>query len=307
MNKICVLGSLNMDVVLKVDSMPVVGQTIIGNSLSTIPGGKGANQAVAARRAGAEVYMIGKVGTDEYGERLLEKLCKENINIQHVHKDSSLPTGTAIITVDGQGGNFIIVISGTNMAFTLSELTVAEEVITKCEVLLCQFETKMDITLDAFKMAKRNGVITLLNPAPARTVTEELLRYTDIIIPNETEALELTGVRVEDLETAGQAAKHFFDAGVKYVIITLGEKGAVLAGRNHMERIPAYQVKAVDTTAAGDSFIGAFASKLRGPELDYNDLKEAVIFGNKAAALAVQREGAQPSIPSLKEITEAYR
>lgn len=307
MTKVCVLGSLNMDVVVKVISMPKIGQTIIGDNLVNVSGGKGANQAVAAKRAGADVYMLGKVGLDDNGNRLVEELKKDNINVDYVFQDECRPTGTAIITVNEQGDNSIIVVPGANMSITEDELKKAIEGIKTSNVLVAQFETSIDITIEAFKFAKKYDLITILNPAPAKAIPEELLKYTDIIVPNETEALELTKVKVENLRTAKEAAEVFFKQGVKYVIITMGEKGAALVSHNACEIIPAYKVEAVDTTSAGDSFIGALASKFNNSIIEYNSLKEAVIFGNKVSSITVQREGAQPSIPTLEEVIKIYK
>lgn len=307
MSKICVLGSLNMDIVVKVNSMPKIGETIIGDNLMNIPGGKGANQAVAAKRSGASVYMLGKVGLDSNGSKLIEELKGGDINVDYVYKDQNKSTGTAIINVDKRGNNSIIVVPGANMEITDQELNMTMEVIKSCNVLVAQFETNIDITVKAFKFAKECGVVTILNPAPAKKVPDELLQYTDVIVPNETEAFELTKIKVDDLKTAQQSAQVFLNHGVKYVIITMGEKGAALINANNCEIIPAYKVSAVDTTAAGDSFIGALASKFENPTLKYDDLKSAIVFGNKVSSIAVQREGAQPSIPTLDEVMKIYK
>lgn len=307
MSKICVLGSLNMDIVVKVNSMPKIGETIIGDNLMNIPGGKGANQAVAAKRSGASVYMLGKVGLDSNGSKLIEELKGGDINVDYVYKDQNKSTGTAIINVDKRGNNSIIVVPGANMEITDQELNMTMEVIKSCNVLVAQFETNIDITVKAFKFAKECGVVTILNPAPAKKVPDELLKYTDVIVPNETEAFELTKIKVDDLKTAQQSAQVFLNHGVKYVIITMGEKGAALINTNNCEIIPAYKVSAVDTTAAGDSFIGALASKFENPTLKYDDLKSAIVFGNKVSSIAVQREGAQPSIPTLDEVMKIYK
>ncbi|MCY6369035.1 ribokinase [Clostridium ganghwense] len=306
MNDICVLGSMNMDIVLKVNRMPKVGETILAEGLDNIPGGKGANQAVACSRLGGNVYMISKVGIDGNGEVLIKELVKDNINVDFIFKDKIHPTGTAIITVDDEANNSIIVASGANMCINKSEIIKAAEVIKKSDIIISQFETPIESTVEAFKIAKDKGKITILNPAPAKDIDEELLKYTDIIIPNETEAYELTGVEVKTLEDAKKAAERLFQKGVNFVIITLGSKGAAIVTKENAEVIPAHKIDAVDTTAAGDSFIGAFASKLDIRELSFNNIKQAIKFGNKVSAIAVQREGAQPSIPCLEEIIEIY-
>ncbi len=306
MNSICVLGSMNMDVVLKVNRMAKVGETIFATELNNIPGGKGANQAVACSRLGANVYMISKVGIDGNGEVLVKELVRDNINVDFVFKDEKHPTGTAIITVDKEANNSIIVASGANMCIDKCEIIRASDVIKESDIIISQFETPIEATVEAFKIAKGNKKITILNPAPAKDIDEELLKYTDIIVPNETEAYELTGIEVKDLEDVKKAAEKLIEKGVKCAIITLGAKGAAVVTKENAEVIPAYKVKAVDTTAAGDSFIGGFASRLDIKKVDFENIRNAVRFGNKVSSIAVQREGAQPSIPYLKEVKEIY-
>ena len=307
MNKICILGSINMDMVVSVDKMPLVGETIFSENFKLAHGGKGANQAVASQRLGSEVYMISKVGKDAYGLQILSSLEKENINIANIFKDDVNPTGTAIITVNSEGNNSIIVVAGANMTLSVDEISKCKDVIASSDIIVAQFETPIEVTIEAFKFAKENGVITILNPAPAKEIPNELLKYTDIIVPNETEATTLTGVDVKDLESAKQAANVFLNNSVKYVIITLGDKGAAVISKEDGVLIPAYKVNAIDSTAAGDSFIGAISTKLKKSDLNIMSLVEAVKFGNKVSAIAVQREGAQPSIPFLKEINEIYK
>lgn len=306
MNRVCILGSINMDMVIEVDKMPQVGETILSKSIRKIPGGKGANQAVAASRSGAIVYMIGKVGQDDNGKILVDELIKDNINIDHIYKDEKEPTGIAIITVDSRGDNSIIVVSGANMNIDKNDVDKSEELIRNSDIIISQLETPEDMAIITFKKAKELEKLTILNPAPAKTIKDELLKYTDIIVPNETEAKMLTGIDINDLEDAKKAAKIFFTKGVKWVIVTLGSKGAAVISEEQGEIVPAYKVNAIDTTAAGDSFIGALSSKLDGKNLEFKSLVEAVEFGNKVSSIAVQRKGAQPSIPYLKEINEIY-
>ncbi|MBU3190373.1 ribokinase [Clostridium bowmanii] len=306
MSKICILGSLNLDIVLKVENMPKVGETIFAKSLTTMPGGKGANQAVASKRMGSEVYMIGKVGLDSNGDYLASKLAQDGINTDFVFKDNKEPTGTAIINVNSRGNNSIVVVAGANMNINKAEIVQSYSIIEKCDVIVAQFETPSEITMEAFTYAKSKGIITILNPAPAKEVNKNLLEYTDIIIPNETEACELTGILVVDLESAKKAAEDFIKGGVNYVIITLGSKGAALITKEKSELIPAFVVNAIDTTAAGDSFIGALASKLGFEELNYENLKKAIVYGNKVSSIVVQRPGAQPSIPMKQEVIALY-
>ena len=302
MNKTCILGSLNMDIVLKVENMAKVGETIFAKSLTNIPGGKGANQAVASKRMGSDVYMRGKVGADSNGDFLVNALAEDGINTDFVFRDKKETTGTAIINVNQEGNNSIVVVAGANMNITLDEINQSYSIINDCNVLIAQFETPSEITIEAFKFAKAKGITTILNPAPAKKLDEALLKYTDIIIPNETEAYELTGIFVEDLESSKKAADSFLKLGVSYVIITLGSKGAALITEEKAEIIPAIKVNAIDSTAAGDSFIGAVSSKLGNIELSYENLKKAIAFGNKVSSIVVQRAGAQPSIPTMREV-----
>lgn len=306
MNKVCILGSINIDIIINVKKMPQVGETIFGENLKNASGGKGANQAVAASRCGSKVIMIGKVGSDESGKSLTQNLVKDSIDITNVGTDDSVPTGTALITVNGEGNNSIIVVPGANMTISHDEILNARKAIEESDIIIAQFETPFQATIDAFKIARENGKITILNPAPAKTIPDELYSLTDIIAPNETEVYELSGIKVENLEDAEKAANAFLGRGVKYVIITLGEKGAALIGKDRYQIVPAYKVNAVDTTAAGDSFIGGLASRLNADGLEFDNLIEAIKFGNKVSGIVVQKEGAQPSIPYLSEIIKTY-
>lgn len=202
MNKVCIVGSMNMDVVLSVQSMPKEGETIFSDSMKLIPGGKGANQAVAAARCGAKVSIIAKTGQDANGKILVDELKKDDIDISAIYQDVNNPTGTAIITVDSKGKNSIIVVSGSNMQLTKDEIMQSKEIIADSDIVIAQFETPVETSIEAFKIAKANNKITILNPAPAKEIKNELLQYTDIIIPNETETCTLTGVEVNDLEKA---------------------------------------------------------------------------------------------------------
>ncbi len=306
MNKVCVLGSINMDLVIKVNEMPKEGETILSKYFEKIAGGKGANQAVAAKRCGNIVSMIGKIGRDDNGQILKTLLDEEGIDTSLIFEDDNEPTGMAMITVNNRGNNSITVISGSNMTLNKSEIDRSKEVIKDSDILISQFETPEEITLEAFKIAKENNKITILNPAPAKKIDEELLKYTDIIIPNETEAELLTGIEVNDLETAKVASKELLEKGVKFVIITLGSKGAAVISKEDGQVVSAFKVNAVDTTAAGDSFIGGLSSKLDTENLGFENLLKAVKFGNKVSSITVQREGAQPSIARLVEVIEVY-
>lgn len=307
MSKICVIGSMNMDMVINVKMLPKKGETLLVDRFEKIPGGKGANQAVAAQRLGSEVCMIAQIGKDHNGHILLKSLKQDGINTNYVYEHKSESTGLAVITVDEVGNNTIAVIPGANMAITVEDVKKAEEIIKSCRVLISQLETPIESAVEAFKIAKKNNIITILNPAPANEIPSELIAITDIIIPNETEAYELTNIEVKDLNTAKEAADVLLAKGVGYVIITLGDKGAALITEKASELIKPYKVNAVDTTAAGDSFIGALASKLSDEDsINFENIKKAVRFANKVSSIAVTKKGAQSSLPYLQEVTEKY-
>ncbi|MCT8977524.1 ribokinase [Clostridium sp. CX1] len=307
MESICILGSINMDLVLRVNRMVQPGETILSKDYKKIFGGKGANQAVAARRLGANVNFIGQVGRDENGYEILEALKKDNIDVNYIRHSDNSPTGMAIITVDDEGRNSIVVVPGANMDISKQWIREREDIISESRMLISQFETPLEATIEAFRVAKEKGVITVLNPAPAKEIPDGLLKLTDIIIPNETEAFELTNTKVDDEKSIKEAASKFMEKGVKFVIITLGERGAALVSKDKFNIIPAYKVKAIDTTAAGDSFIGALASKLQNEEnIDFEQIEKAIKFANKVSSIVVQRQGAQPSLPYLEEVEAIY-
>lgn len=302
MNTITIIGSINLDTTLRVSNMPKPGETLHAKEHFTAGGGKGANQAVAAKRSGAETFFIGAVGNDGAGQMMKDLLEYEDIDISAVQILDSQSTGQAFITVDDGGENSILIFSGANDTFTPNHVEKSKHVIQKSDFLIAQFESALDSTVTAFKIAKENGVRTILNPAPARTaIPQELLAATDIIIPNETETELITGIKVENnIHSLKIAADYFHNLGIKVVIITLGSKGAyydIQEGNSGI--IPAFKVTAVDTTAAGDTFIGALSTVLKS---DFSNIEEAISYGNKASSLTVQRYGAQPSIPYKKEL-----
>lgn len=251
--------------------------------------------------------MISKIGKDENGMILKERLIEENINVDYIFEDDYESTGMAFITVNKEGDNSIIVVSGANNKLTEKEIDTAEEVIKKSNIIIAQLETSEEMTLKAFVKAKEFGKVTVLNPALAKMLDKELLKYIDIIVPNETETEVLTGVKINTIDDAKKASEIFLDSGIKYVIITLGAKGAVIIGEDFTELVPAFKVDAIDTTAAGDSFIGGFSSKLDIKNISKETLINAVEFGNKVSSIAVQRKGAQPSIPYLEEVLKLYK
>ena len=297
--KIAVLGSLNMDLVAHVHHLPQPGETIISSRFQTIPGGKGANQAVAAARLGAKVRMIGKVGGDSYGEQLLEGLAEAGIDTEGIEREGT--TGMALINVSDQGENQIVLVPGANNEVTVAYAAHHHDILTDCDVLLVQLEIPLDTVAYAVQTAHRLGKRIILNPAPAQPLPEEILRCIDTLTPNETELELLTGLPVKTLPEIEAAAQKLLPKGPGRVIVTLGEKGALLARADGTLHIPACQVAAIDTTAAGDAFTAAFAVAQGRGMAD----EEAIRFASKAAAIVVTRHGAQPSLPTLEEV-EAF-
>jgi ribokinase len=302
MNKVTVIGSINLDTNLRVERMVKPGETIHAKEHYTAAGGKGANQAVAAARSGCVTSFIGAVGNDAPGSEMLNLLKQEKIDISGITTVKNDSTGQAFISVDDQGQNSITIYAGANYDVNVKDIEQKSELIASSDFVIAQFETPVDATIRGFEIAHANGVRTILNPAPAMAkIPVELLKLTDMIAPNETEAETITGVHVTDEASARQAAAKLHELGVKAVIITIGSKGAFYDFNGQSELVPAFKVKAVDTTAAGDTFIGAMASLLKP---DFSNLPEAIVFANKASSLTVQRYGAQPSIPYKKEILQ---
>lgn len=302
MNKVTVIGSINLDTNLRVAQMAKPGETIHAKEHYSAAGGKGANQAVAAARSGCAVSFVGAVGDDAPGKEMLALLKKENINLDGVKEVANESTGQAFITVDDSGQNSITIYSGANYAFDQDDIEQNSDLIAASDFVVAQFETPIEATIQGFKIARQNSAKTILNPAPAITeIPAELLQVTDIIIPNETEAATITGVEVVDEKSAKKAADKLHELGVSAVIITIGDKGAFYDFQDKQGLIPAFKVKAVDTTAAGDTFIGAMTSILKP---DFSNLSDAITFANKASSLTVQGYGAQPSIPTKAEVEQ---
>ena len=299
MPDILVVGSLNADLVVRTPRFPQPGETISGEDLRVIPGGKGANQAVAAARLGANVSMLGRVGKDNFGDFLLDTLNSNNVDSQLVQRDDS-STGTATIIVDANGQNSIILSAGANGK--VSSLDVELASFPAFSLLLLQLEIPTPTVLSAAKRAKESGIRVILNPAPAKELSKELISLADFIIPNETELSHLTNQPVNDISSAKSAAKLLIERGPKTVIVTLGSNGALIVTNEHTNHIPAYIVDVVDTTAAGDAFIGGFATAL----LQKKSLEDSVRFGCACGALATTRFGAQPSLPTKEEIQEFF-
>jgi len=280
--------------------MPIPGETLIGHDFHVIPGGKGANQAVAAARLGARVSMIGRVGDDDFGRAQRRNLAQEGIDVTHVSVDPEEATGIALITLDATGQNSIILAPGANMRLTVAHVEAAAQTIADAEILICQLESPLEVVTRAIELARAQGVRVILNPAPARPLDAALLRLVNYLIPNESETTLLTGIQVTDLPSAEAAAASLRERGVSTVILTLGEQGALLADAGGIVHVTGYSVKVVDTTAAGDAFVGGFALALA----EGQPLPEAVRFANAAGALAVTRLGAQPSLPTRREIEQ---
>lgn len=297
MKKILVIGSLNMDLVAKVKYLPKLGETILGDALYENPGGKGANQAVAAARLGGNVKMIGKIGSDNYGNQLLENLKNNNIGTEGIIRCSET-TGTAIIEVDGEGNNHIVVIAGSNMKLSREDIDSKINLIEESDIIILQQEIPMETVRYSLEISKKNNKITILNPAPAFKITEEILKLVDYLVLNETE-LELAVDRGKISETDySEIMKYFKMKGSKDIILTLGEKGGIYTEAEDIKEYKALTVKAVDSTAAGDSFIGAFALKIAEGAL----ISDALSFAVSVSALTVTRMGAQESLPTREEL-----
>lgn len=300
-NKIVIMGSLNLDTIIKINRMPVPGETLSTDYKANSPGGKGANQAVAAARAGSQTSFIGKIGKDQSGDYMLNCLKQENIDTAAVVYDDNVGTGAAEIFLYPDGQNSILVYGGSNQTLSVDEVDANAEKIAAADFLIAQFEIPQEAILAGFKIAKQNNVKTVLNPAPAQNINQEIIKLTDILIPNETESETLTGIKITDIDSMSQTRKAFAKMGVDNIIVTVGSRGAYYATKNADGFQAANKVQAVDTTAAGDTFIGALTAKL---DKSFNNLAEAISFAQKASAITVQRVGAQPSIPTLKEITD---
>ncbi|RMA82050.1 MULTISPECIES: ribokinase [Enterobacter] len=295
-----VLGSINADHILNLESFPTPGETVTGNQYQVAFGGKGANQAVAAGRSGANIAFIACTGDDDTGERVRKQLASDNIDIAPVSVVAGESTGVALIFVNAEGENVIGIHAGANAALTTERVEAQRAIIAGAEALLMQLESPVESVLAAAKIAHENHTTVVLNPAPARVLSDELLALVDIITPNETEAEKLTGFCVENDDDAARAARALHDKGIGTVIITLGSRGVWASVNGEGRRVPGFKVKAIDTIAAGDTFNGALVTAL----LEGKRMDDAIRFAHAAAAIAVTRKGAQPSVPWRKEIDE---
>ena len=305
MSKVVVVGSSNLDFTVAVDHLPAAGETVSGGEFYQSFGGKGANQAVAALKAGADVLFLTKVGADAQGRRIREHLSSLGLPLETLLHDATRHTGIALIVVDHTGRNLIAVAPGSNRTLTVEEVRRASPLLSQGAVLLAQLEIPLPVVQEALTIGKAQQMLTIVNPAPARPCPAEFLKFVDILTPNETEAQVLTGLA--DPEAAGRSAEGKADVqpalcarGIGSVLITLGERGTLLVGKGQSRRFPTYPVQPVDTTAAGDAFNGALACALaEGQTLDV-----AVPFANAAGALATTKRGAQDSLPVRSAIKE---
>ncbi|ERT12682.1 ribokinase [Photorhabdus temperata] len=297
--KLAVLGSINADHILNLESFPRPGETVIGKQYQIAFGGKGANQAVAASRSGADITFIACVGEDDIGSRICQQLAMDNIKTSGIEVIEGETTGVALIFVNQQGENVIGINTGANAALTPEYFYRYQNIIEEADTLLMQLESPLETVQLAAEIAKQNDTKVILNPAPAQKLSDQLLSLVDIITPNETEAEYLTGITVKDDSGAEKAAQILHDKGIATVIITLGSRGVWLSEKGQKgEIVPGFKVKVVDTIAAGDTFNGAFVTAL----LEGKAMLSAVRFAHSAAAIAVTRQGAQPSVPWRNEI-----
>jgi len=298
MKRILVVGSANTDMIIRVPRIPRPGETVLGGEFAMAPGGKGANQAVAAARAGGRVTFIARVGDDDFGARALAAFEAEGIDTRFVIRAPAAPSGIALITVDERGENSISVASGANALLSAADVDAAGEAFAAADIVLVQLESPLATVEAAVREAGAKGVPVVLNPAPARELDDALLAEVSVLTPNEHEAKHLTGITVKDEGSARDAARRLRDRGPATVIVTLGERGVFALAAGFDEYAPAFKVEAVDTTAAGDVFNGALAVALA----EKRPLPDALRFAQAAAAISVTRPGAQPSAPTRAEI-----
>jgi ribokinase len=301
--RITIVGSSNTDMVIKLDRIPRPGETLLGGEFVMASGGKGANQAVAAARAGGNVCFVARVGKDLFGEKTLLNLKRDKIDVRHVLRDPGAPSGVALIFVARNGENSIAVASGANALLSPEDILRAKSVIRSSKFLVMQLETPLGSVETAASVASQFGVRVILNPAPAARLPRTLLQRVSILTPNETEAQLLTGIRVDSQTAAAKAAGKLHAQGVETVVLTLGARGAYVSASGCRTLVPGFKVKAVDTTAAGDIFNGALAVALS----ERKPLLGSVRFANAAAAISVTQMGAQPSAPRRKDIDQFLR
>ena len=295
---IAVVGSSNMDLVVKSKRIPATGETILGGDFIMVPGGKGANQAVAAAKLGAQVFFMAKLGDDIFGLQSLNNFKKEGVSTKYVLQTQEAPSGVALIMVDDEGNNVIVVAPGANHKLSPEDVKAAESDIASSGALVAQLEVPIKTIEFAAELANKSNVPFILDPAPAQKLSPELLNTVDVLTPNETEAQILTGIEVKDQKSAEAAAQKLLECGVKNVILTMGASGYLSVGKEGTEFVAARKVTAADSTAAGDAFTGSLAVGLAKGQT----LSEAASFANNVAAVSVTRMGAQPSMPTVEEI-----
>jgi len=299
MKDIIVIGSLNMDLVTQTNRLPLPGETIHGMQFKMVPGGKGANQAAAAALLGGRVYMAGNVGADSFGEQLINNLNDKGVNCDNVRSVSGTSTGIATILVDERGENSIVVVAGTNYLMIKADVDAVKPLIATCGYMMLQFEIPLEVVAYAIKTARQLGVQTVLNPAPAYQEGSAFIHLVDYLILNETETELFSGMRVTGIETAERAARTLLERGVKTVLVTLGGDGVLMVTGDTVRHVPAWKVKVVDTTAAGDAFTAGFTVALAAGK----SLEDAVKYANAVGAITVTRFGAQTSLPTSEEVT----
>lgn len=302
---IVVIGSLNMDLSIMVPRIPVPGETLTGSGLITSPGGKGANQAGACARLGKQVAMVGKVGGDDFGRQMIRNMQSFGVDPSQITMDDCASSGTAMILVDPKGENSIVVSPGANGTFSIEDVRAAEGLIQSAKIIILQLEIPLEAVIESIRLARHHHVPVLLNPAPARELPDKVYCGLDFLVPNETEAKELTGIEIDasDEQSLRRATSILLERGVKNVVITLGRNGAFYASNSQSNWIPPVNIIPVDTTAAGDAFIGGFAVA----QIEELSVEESVKFACCCGALAATKQGAQTSLPSLQEVLEVYR
>ncbi|MBU5313909.1 ribokinase [Tissierella carlieri] len=294
---VTVVGSMNMDLVIKVNEIPQIGETLLGNELLQIPGGKGANQGVAIAKLNNEIIFLGKVGKDVFGDALIESMKESGVNIEHIEKTDE-STGIAVINVDKHGNNNIIVIPGANGDVDKEYLQRHLIAFEKADIVVFQLEVPLETVKEGLKIARKLGKTTILNPAPAYELDDEIIENIDILIPNEHELERISKIKITDQDSILKAANKLLHKGIRQIIVTLGSKGVLYIDTRGHKFFEAYKVNVVDTTAAGDSFIGGFVSSY----IENGNIERSIEMGQKTAALAIQKVGAQSSLPTKEEV-----
>lgn len=302
MTKVLVVGSINMDFIIKLEEIPKVGETLLGESLEQVPGGKGANQAIALSRLGTETYFLGKIGRDNLGESLIENMKISEIKVDNIEKIDGISTGMAMINVDKDGNNNIVVVPGANAEVNKEYLKNNEKLFKDVDAALFQFELPIDTVNYGLEISKKYNKTTIVNPAPAMDMSDEMLKNIDILIPNEHELARIAKMKIETEKDLIVASRKIISKGVKDIIVTLGSKGVMYVNKDSKKSFAPYKVNVVDTVGAGDSFIGGFVSEF----LKSKDIDKAIDLGQKAAALTIQKVGAQTSIPTSDEIYDYF-